>query len=253
MKLDQEKELSAPEFFLLFDASVHEQMLISVEKFQASHLVCYEVCDLSSSSLGDRSVLPIGGSASTADLTEASVLRMGNLPSNFQYAVSYMTVTPDIREQVMKAKNWGKPFVPEPKVRRDIGRRTDPDLMPSEEDLKSQMILVRFYQDHPVKAIPCILRFDRKAYAAVKISNGEKDQSFRIIGDVPQHTRKNVVYCLDGQEGEWFLAWHYSGVKVNPFNPSGNTFTITKWVYDDEPLDGFDTPRPKISIFVYYN
>jgi len=253
------KEVSIPEFFELFDASVHAEILNRVSSYQATHLVCYEVQALDSSCLGDRTAMVAGGQASST-FEEASTGRLGDVPSRFQYPTYYAVLNGDIKAEAKKASNWGKPAPVPSEKRKSIGRRTDMSLRPSDEDIKKLNILKSYYEENERTGATtvcrsCTLHMDKRVYAALRITLAEtaKDNDYSgyvVIGAIPKHTRVKVVYLIEGENLEWHLSWFFDQDEPNLFNPVGKTFSLRPWSKID---DGERTIRPAIDVSVTYD
>jgi len=83
------RPLSMDEFLELFDPSVHDTILKYAGRYpDAEAVVCYENLDMWSSHKGHRTARVVGPSNS-ATLEKAATERLGDVPSQFQYPVSY--------------------------------------------------------------------------------------------------------------------------------------------------------------------
>jgi len=88
------KPVSWYKFLGLFPAQTAELIERNTSRLNASHAVCFEVLDMSSSLFGERSCLFVGshekGFGCTLD--EACTGRLGDVPSQFAYPVYYSEI-----------------------------------------------------------------------------------------------------------------------------------------------------------------
>lgn len=86
------KELTPNDFLNLFDPSVHSAILASAARYPDKEaLVCFENIDMSSSQIGQRAALVVGPSNTykLEDIIKPGA-RLGDIPSRFQYPVSFV-------------------------------------------------------------------------------------------------------------------------------------------------------------------
>lgn len=86
------KQCSWSEFLELFDPSVHDRLRECARRDGVSHLVCFEVLDLWSSHLGQRTAMTVGPGCTYKDLDAVREGRLGDVPSRFQYPTVYVDV-----------------------------------------------------------------------------------------------------------------------------------------------------------------
>lgn len=255
--VSQMEVLSIPKFFELFDASIHQEMLSRADKFKATHFVCYEVINMSSSLLGQRTSLVVGGLSSTTFEQSVSI-KLGDVPSSFQSPRYYTVLAGDLQAEAEKALNWGKSNVNPESERGNIGRETDKSLCPSDEDIQKLKVLASSYEDNRSDLFEirfCSLYMDGKVYAALRISIRSKtypEVSYTVVGGLPKHKRKKVVYKIEGEKREWYLAGYYDSDEPNMFNPVGRTFSLHPWDVSGR-LDDGEKLRPIIHILVRYH
>ena len=79
------KEVSEQEFLALFDESVREKIKSSARTCKAEVVVCCEVLQMDSSQFGKRTVLCLGPHCTYPVSEIEKGLRLGDVPSRFQY------------------------------------------------------------------------------------------------------------------------------------------------------------------------
>ena len=85
-------KLDQAAFLELFHEEVRDDILANAKTYRATHMVCYENQNLSSSALGDRSALPVGPNNTLKTLEETEGHWLNDLPSLRQHPKCYMEV-----------------------------------------------------------------------------------------------------------------------------------------------------------------
>jgi hypothetical protein len=88
------KDITLDALIALFDPSVHDRLRELAKRETVSHLVVFEVLDLSSSQLGHRTAVAIGPGCTYTQLYQIKNQRLGDVPSRFQYPVAAAATKP---------------------------------------------------------------------------------------------------------------------------------------------------------------
>lgn len=101
------KHVSLDDYLSLFDKSVHEKILATLEFDGATHVVCFENLDMWSSQFGHRTSIVVGSKQgqSLEKVLTTPYARIGEVPSRFQYPVAYASrVTKEVKKARPKKK-----------------------------------------------------------------------------------------------------------------------------------------------------
>lgn len=98
------RHVAFDDFLKLFDDDIHGPIRGLAIKEGVTHLICMENLDFCSSQLGKRTAMAAGnptaqalGRQTLAELLGTAFLRLGDVPSRFQYPVAY-TSTAELRK-----------------------------------------------------------------------------------------------------------------------------------------------------------
>lgn len=86
------REVSLKEILDKMDPSVHQQILDGVKVQQATHVVLFENVDMSSSRIGERTVVFVGPKNTYKTPEECEGKWLNDLPSQRQYPQEYARV-----------------------------------------------------------------------------------------------------------------------------------------------------------------
>lgn len=88
------KQIGKAEFWALFSPTAQDALAEKAAQEGVSGFVCYECLQMDSTHHGKRAAIAFGPSCSARSEGEALEVfpRLGSLPSNFQYPVSYCFV-----------------------------------------------------------------------------------------------------------------------------------------------------------------
>lgn len=82
------KRISRPEFMAMFDKSIHPALDALIDHPQTSAVVVFENLQMDSTRHGTRQALAVGPERTQKSIEACDGIPLGDLPSNFMYAIA---------------------------------------------------------------------------------------------------------------------------------------------------------------------
>ena len=259
------KQVSAKEFLEQFDADVHAKIVAAIKMASASAVVMFETAELGARNF-KRTAVVVGEMCTYKTVAECDGKRIGDLPSERQYAVAWCEAYPLAELAALT------PPVAAPEIEVQL---TTPEYTVAQgKDMAAVARKIHDWlrnTDGIDDIVPCIISIGKQSWPACsyrteykytsdmtcvqdgrhKAGESYYNRRFFVAGKLPKSYKNNKV-CYRRNDQDWYVSGYYQepNPQFDALHPFAPEFGLHLWDVE-EPIDHYaKKPYTRIQLVV---